>query len=265
MFVSSECPQPAMKKLFNVLVLVLAANFLLAAGGVGWLFQTGKLDKDRLSAIKLVLFPTAQPQEVVATQPATQPAVDASTVKLDELLAKYAGRRTGEQVELIQQSIEGQAVALDRRSRELDDLMQQVLREKEELARRAGALEADEKQLAERAQQQVADASDKGFQDTLKLMVAMPGKQAKSALMALPDPTVARYLQSMPPRTASRIIKEFKLPSEQARINQVLDLMRQGGSQAATQPSNDDDVPPAAGTRASPPLSNAAAAIAPRE
>ena len=30
-----------MKKLLNVLVLVLAMNFLAVAGGVGWLWQTG--------------------------------------------------------------------------------------------------------------------------------------------------------------------------------------------------------------------------------
>ncbi|QOV89909.1 MotE family protein [Humisphaera borealis] len=228
-----------MKKLLNALVLVLAVNFLAVAGGVGWLFSSGKLDKDRIAAIKELLFPVEKPPEVVATQPATQPAAQESSVlKLDELLARYAGRRTGEQVELIQQSIDAQAVALDRRSRELDDLMKQILREKEDLARKTGALDADRQKLTDLEKKQLADAGDKGFQDSLKLLLAMPGKQAKSALMDLPDDTVVRYLQSMPPRTASKIIKEFKTPAEQTRINLVLDRMRQGGALPATQPTD---------------------------
>lgn len=251
-----------MKKLLNVLVLVLAANFLLVVVGVGWLFWSGKLDRDRVSAIKEMLLATEQPQALASTQPTTQPTAGPSAVKFDELLAKYAGRRTGEQVELMQQSIDAQSAALDRRSRELDDLMQQVLREKEELARRTQTLESDQEQLAGKKDQQLADASDKGFQDSLKLLVAMPGKQAKSSLMALPDETVARYLQSMPPRTASKIIREFKTPAEQARINLVLDLMRQGGAVAATRPAEDALAAPIASP---PPLANTAAVTVPRE
>ena len=37
-----------MKKLFNVIVLALAINFLAAAGGVAWLFRSGHLDRARL-------------------------------------------------------------------------------------------------------------------------------------------------------------------------------------------------------------------------
>ncbi len=228
-----------MKKLLSAIVFVLAINFLAVLGGVGWLFQSGKMDREKLGLIKDMLFAEPKPPEVVATQPATQPAAtEPTTLKLDELLAKYAGRRTGEQVELIQQSIDAQAVALDRRSRELDDLMQQILREKEELARKTASLDSDRQQLTEQEKKQVADASDKGFQDSLKLLMAMPGKQAKAAFMDLDDPTVARYLQAMPPRSASKIIKEFKTPVEQTRINLVLDRMRQGGKSPATQPAD---------------------------
>jgi len=250
------------KKLFNAIVLVLAINFLAVAGTVGWLFQSGKIDREKLAAIRELVMATDAPPEVVATQPATQPAPQNSLVKLDELLSRYAGRGTGEQVELIQQAVDAQAVALDRRSRELDDLMQQVLREKEELARRNSTLEEDRRQLAAKERQQLADASDKGFQDSLKLYMAMPGKQAKTALMAMPDETVVRYLQAMPPRSASKIIREFKAPAEQVRITALLDLMRQGGPAPATQPTLDVDDGPA---DAQPPRPASAAANAPTE
>jgi hypothetical protein len=205
---------------------------------VGYLFATGKLDKTRVRAINEILFPPAPAgPEVLATQPTTQPTTQPAS-RLDELLAKYAGRRAGEQVELIQQSVDAQASALDRRSRELDNLMQQILREKAELAHKSAAIDAERLRITDRENQQAAQANDQGFQDSLKLYSAMPGKQAKSAFMAMPDDTVARYLQAMPPRTATKIIKEFKSAEEQERINRVMDRMRQGGG-PATRPASD--------------------------
>jgi hypothetical protein len=56
--------------------------------------------------------------------------------------------------------------------------------------------------------------------------------------MAMPDDDVARYLQAMPPRTATKIIKEFKSAEEQDRINRVMDRMRQGPG-PATRPASD--------------------------
>ena len=48
-----------MKKLFSVLVLMLALNFLAAGGAVGWLYQSGRLDKTKIAEIRSVLFPPA--------------------------------------------------------------------------------------------------------------------------------------------------------------------------------------------------------------
>jgi septal ring factor EnvC (AmiA/AmiB activator) len=223
-----------MKKLLGVLVLVLAVNFLAVAGGVGWLFASGAADKAKVAAVRDLLWPKPPVAEAVATQPSTQPAVKATDL-LDDLLAKYAGRRAGEQVELIQQSVDAQGASLDRRARELDNLLAQILREKEELTRKSGALEAERKRVAAQEDEQKALAGEKGFQDSLKLYSSMSGKQAKASFLAMSDDMVVRYLQSMPQRTAAKIIKEFKSPDEQDRINRVLERMRQGNP--ATQPA----------------------------
>src|SRR5438045_9724476 len=88
-----------MKKLWNVLVLTLALNFLAVAGLAGWLVQSKKLDRTKAHAIKAILFPTelAAPATQPSTQPTTQP-----TLRLEELLAHASGRTAAEQVELIQ-------------------------------------------------------------------------------------------------------------------------------------------------------------------
>jgi Mg/Co/Ni transporter MgtE len=78
-------------------------------------------------------------------------------------------------------------------------------------------------------------AQDKGFQDSLQLYNSMPAKQVKAVFMGLDDETVVNYLQSMQPRRASMIIKEFKTPDELSRIARVLEIMRQ--SESLTRPS----------------------------
>ena len=37
-----------MKRLWDVLVLTLALNFLAVAGAVGWMYQSGRIDRQRV-------------------------------------------------------------------------------------------------------------------------------------------------------------------------------------------------------------------------
>lgn len=220
-------------KFISALLAVLAINFLLLAGGVGWLYQQGRLDREKAMAIKDILFPPT------AEDPAsTQPVVDPTTqpvLQLEALLAQKAGRPAGEQVEFIQHTFDAQMAQLDRRHRELADLQrqvdlaqQQLARDRDNLTTQQDALQA-EKELATRL------AADKGFQDSLSLYTTMQGKQVKAIFMTLDDQTVVNYLRAMQPRTANRILKEFKTPEETQRVQRVLELMRQATPEAAAQ------------------------------
>jgi flagellar motility protein MotE (MotC chaperone) len=240
-----------MKKILQVLSMVLAINFLAVLGGVGWLMQSGHLDRARARAVKLVLFPTT-----ATTEPTTEPADAAPAtqpfVNLDDLLARHAGKRAGEQVEIIQQSFDEQSAQLDRRKRELDALAEQVGREQKRLADAGTSLEQARKQLDEREKQDESRASDKGFQDTLKLYTSMPAPQVKKVFMSLPVETVVNYLQAMQPRNAAKIIKEFKTKDETDLIQKVLEKMRQGGPP----PAPDGPTPADSGVGAGPAQAN---------
>jgi len=226
-----------MKKLFQVLSMVLAINFLAVLGGVGWLLQSGHLDRTRAQAVKEVLFPTTATTEPTTEQAAASPTSQ-PFVNLDELLASHAGKSAGEQVEIIQQSFDTQSAQLDRRKRELDALAEQVAREQKRLADTGASLEQARKQLDEREKQDESRASDKGFQDSLKLYNSMPPAQVKKIFMSLPMETVVNYLQAMPPRSATKIIKEFKTEKETELIHQVMEKMRQGGPAVPPEGSN---------------------------
>ena len=214
-----------MKKLISVLVLVLALNFLAVSGVVGWLVQSKHVDRTRMIAIRDIVFP--KQVEAPATQPASSDSPTTQPImKLEELLARTTGRSASDQVEYIQHAFDAQMAQLDRRARELNDQQRQVDLAKQQMAKDRAALVADQKKLADQQQLATRLAGDKGFQDSLLRYQAMPGKQVKQIFMTLDDATVMNYLQAMEPRTAARIIKEFKSPEELQRIQTVLERMR---------------------------------------
>jgi hypothetical protein len=212
------------KKLGGVITMTLALNFLAAAGGIAYLFQSGKLDRAKVLSIKELVF-APPPTAAATTQPTTQPTTKPAN-SLEELLAKASGRTTGEQVEFIQRSFDAQMALLDRRQRELADLQRQVDLAKQQMERDRVALEKGRVELASQQQLATKLATDKGFQDSLLLYNTMPSKQVKTIFMTLDDATMRQYLQAMQPRVAARIIKEFKAPDEVTRIQKVMEAMR---------------------------------------
>lgn len=218
-----------MKKLLSVIALVLALNFLALVGLAGYLHNTGQLTRDKLLAIKDILFPPPPPPA-----PATQPAAASTqpTLRLEELLAKYAGRPPTEQLEYIRRSFDSQMAQLDRAQRELLHLQSQVVAEKQKLAADRAALEAEKKKLEVQRLEAQRLAADQGFQDSLALYETLPAKQVKTVFMGLEDAVVIQYLQAMEDRTAAKIMKEFKSPEEAERLKQIMEKLRQ--AQAST-------------------------------
>jgi len=214
-----------MKKLFSAIMIVLALNFLAVAGGVGYLFQQKKLDREKVYAIKDLLFPPPASTETATTQPVDDPT-SRPTARLDELLAKKTGMSTGEQVDFLQQTFDAQTIQLDRRRRELDDLQRQVELAKQQAAQDRAKIDADRATLTAERDEAKKLESDQGFQDSLTMYQAMPGKQVKNIFMSLDDETVTRYLQAMGASGSKKILKEFKSPEEVARVQTIMERMR---------------------------------------
>ena len=219
-----------MKRLVYVLMLTLALNFLAVAGGVGYLFQSGKLDKQKIFAIKEIINP---PAPVVA--PATQPAsATPPAMKLDELLAQHAGRPPVEQLEYIRQAFDAQMVQMERAQKEMLALRSQAEAAQAAARREREALEIAKKKLDAREKEMLQQASDKGFQDSLALYNSLPAKQTKALFMGLEVDKAVEYLQAMEPRAAARITKEFKTPEETERLKKIMDRLRAPSTQAAS-------------------------------
>src|SRR5438477_5433692 len=141
-----------MKKFFNVLMLILAVNFLAAAGGVWWLYQSKHLDRQKIIAIKEIIFPTGS--DAPTTQPADSSPATQPILRLEELLARANGRTAAEQVEFIQHAFDAQMAQLDRRQRELNDQQRQVDLAKQQMARDRATLLADQQKLSDQQQEE---------------------------------------------------------------------------------------------------------------
>jgi hypothetical protein len=214
-----------LKKLFFVLVLTLALNFIALAGGVGYLFQTGQLNKAKISQIKDVLF--APPPAPSAPAAATTSKTPDSRTVLANLMSGQTGRPALDQVEFLRRTFDAQMLELDQKQRQVADLQRQVDLANQKLASDRAALDKREKDLDAKEQETQRLQDDAGFQSSLALYTAMPAKQVKSIFMTLGEPTVQQYIQAMDTRTAGKIIKEFKSADETAFIQRILERIRQ--------------------------------------
>lgn len=213
-----------MKQFWNILVLTLALNFVLIAGGVGYLIYDQRLDEDTVAQIRELLYPPPVPEivEEQTTEPPPEPAM-----VLDELLAEYTGFSSAEKVEQVQHAFDAQLAQLERRHQELRDLQIQVDLAKQQLAADRVTLAKQEQALRLEQEEQLRLQNDQGFQDSLALYQTMRSRQVKEVFLGLDDATIIRYLQAMQPRVAARIVKEFKTPDEISRIQRILEQMRQ--------------------------------------
>ena len=214
-----------MKKLWNILVLALAVNFVAVLAGVGYLYRTKRLDRERVAAIRELLFPPVAPAGESTTRPAEQAATQ-PTLKLEELLAAQSGRPAAEQAQFLQRTFDSRMAQLDRRQREVEALHDLVRHAEQKLTTERDAFETRRAALEAREQEATRLAADKGFQDALQLYGTMRPKQVKDVFVTLPEDVVVRYLRAMEPRAASKVLKEFKAPAELERLKTLMERVR---------------------------------------
>ncbi len=222
------------KKMLNLVSAVLALNFLVVAGGIGYLLFTGKLSKDRIGEIRALVLASDEPAttQPTTTQPAQEVPPTTPMLRMDTLLTEASGRVEPTQIGVVQTAFDAQNALLERRLREVEDQRRQLTQAKADFEAQRKSLLEQAAALAQKQEAQEKLAEDKGFQDTLTLYQAMPPKKVKDIFKGLPEDVVVRYLQSMEPRQAGSILKEFKTPEETSRAQAILEKMRQANAKA---------------------------------
>lgn len=223
----------ALRKLLNLTVVVLAINFIGMAVAAMLLAQRADLSREKLSQVKQILFPSEETPAVDEPKPA-EPAEPTPMEQLIALLDVQAGKSTEQRVRDVRETFDERAVVLGRarrelvdRQRQIDAATQKLLQERSEFESRRQAFETAVATAADRA-------NDEGFRTTLTLYEQMPAKQTKEIFLQLENQTVLAFLVAMEPRTAAKVLKEFKTDPEIQKITDILELMRQGDPAATS-------------------------------
>ena len=155
-------------------------------------------------------------------------------------MARAAALPVGERMAGVQQAEDMQAAQLDLQRRQLRDIQAQVAMAQSQATTDRDAVVKDRQAYTAQQNRLAALSADKGFQDSLDLYRTLPAHQVKEIFTTLPDETVQRYLQAMDARQAGKIMKEYKSPEDTARLERVLERIRQNPIPAPATPTATD-------------------------
>ncbi len=207
-----------MKRAWNIVSFVAVVNLLTVLIVVTWAWQSGRLDAERLAAIRSMLF---------ESEPESTASEDASVVvvptSMDIPLGSSDRLAWFDQWEMEQeqrlQQLMGEA---ERRSREVQNRLNAL--EQERLAfeaERAAHFEAVDAAAAVEAEQR--------FQQTVKLYERARADTAKVWLIGMIDQwgmeQAGRVLAAMDQRAAARLLQAFETAEEQRLATNLLNML----------------------------------------
>lgn len=221
-----------MKTAWNIIAIVALLNLLVLLGFVGWMYQSGRLDRERYDAA-IAMFKSTIKQ---------QAADEEEERKKEEVL-----RVEQEKVAHLKRVADGPVTMIDRLSadQQIDELaMHKLSRLQSEIVDLRRGLESQNRQLAMEREKLTADrkayadylAERKAMHegedfrrviDTLEQLKAPQAKQMMQEMAARGQlDLVVDYLASMDIRKRAAILKEFKTPQEISAATVLIEKMR---------------------------------------
>jgi hypothetical protein len=235
-----------MKKLWNLISIIAFVNLLAILGVGGWLWTSGRMDKEKL---REMLAPPPPPEPAAQTAAEPEPELDLTPtgVKIE------AGDRQMRRQALSLRRLQEEKVQLDR---VLDDREAKLAAEKESFSAERSAWEAS---IAESK----SAKTDEQFAKAVKLLESVPPKQGKELILELVDSKrkdeAVAYLDAMSAFKRSNLMKAFKGEEEMKVAAELLEAIRQRTPEprVAAQPGASES-PNAAASSAATPSASAA-------
>lgn len=248
-----------MKKLWNLISIIAFVNLLAVLGFGGWLWSSGRMDKEKLKAMLEAPPPPADPNaNAEAPPPEPEGDLTPTTLKID------AGERQTRREAMSSRRLNEEKDQLDK---ELEDREQKLAAERDGFKAERDAWEASMASTK-------AAKTDEQFRKAVKLLENVPAKQGKEWILELvkqgeTDQAVA-YLDTMSSFKATALLKAFKGDEETKVATELLEKLRQrtpsarpvatSGEGAAAPATPADAVPaPLSSSSAKPPAAKPAA------
>jgi hypothetical protein len=224
-------------------------NLLALALFTAWLWQSGRLNRQRIDSVRDMLAHT------IAEDVAEMEAAAAES-KRDHAEAAENARRanpplpSAAQVNEISVMNTREYLTLRRLEDEKNMLVEQLRLQSQRMQEELAAFESQRAQWEQATRADRDRQADEQFQKTVKLYESLPAKQSKAMLVELVDrnatPQAIAYLDAMDPRAAAKILRELKTDTENKLATELLENLRTFGLTAedAKEAGNADHAQP---------------------
>ncbi len=224
-----------MKVLWYAISAVLLLNALAIIGGVVWLYQDGRLNRERVDQVYAILKVRIAEEAAAAKAQNEEDEKAAKAAEQDAWLEdvrqgpsnvenRLAERLEGHEL-LLQEirSLKEQRAALHRRLDQVGRIMED----------RQKALDEQQARFEQQMKEQADRLASEDFKKAVALYQQSKPKQVKKMFMDLvklgEQEQVVDYLAAMPTRKAAGILKEFKSDTEISLATQLVESLRRRG------------------------------------
>lgn len=223
-------------KAFTLAILIVAFLHVLATFGfAGWLYGTGRLNRERVMAVVETFKPTLE-EEARQKEEATRLEAEAKAVA--ENAARLEATAEGpltltDRLAADEQKDEVAVQRLERLQRETTDLRRQIDRAKELLAKQKGELDDEREAFDDFVASTTTRLQDSDFQQAVGMYEGLKPRQSKQMFQDLiakgETEKVVNYLASMQGRKAAAVLKEFKSPPEIEQATMLIQKLSERG------------------------------------
>lgn len=228
-----------MKTLKRSILVLLVLNLIGTLVGMGWLFTSGRVSKDRMVELTQLFEEPVQIEQ--ARLQAQQKAIEAAQAAVPRPIPELAlnsDERNLVRVEMTQVDI----ARLDRMKREVQDLQLTLRKERAELSQEQDKLQQSQDAFNAMRTRLGDLEGSKQFKKALETLTGMAPKDAKTVLSTLlvtktngTDPRegkyeeVVSYLSAMDARARTSIMTEFVKAGEEQLAADLLESVRLRG------------------------------------
>jgi len=232
-----------MKNAYHALAVLAILHIVAAAGFVGWLAATNRLNRERVAEVKDTFTQTIA-KEKAEEQRAKE--LEKKAKEEAERQAQLAGvgglASTAEKLAAEKQRNELILRRLERTRREIESLSTNLHLARQRMERQREKLLASRKELEQRLKAIESRLNDEGFKKTVQLYETLPADQVKSMFIDLMEKgktdQVVAFIEAMQVRKAGKVLKEFEEPEDVGRAVELTERLRARGSDLVEQVEN---------------------------
>ncbi len=221
-----------MKTAWNMISFLAVVNLLALVLFTAWLWQSGRLDRRRIDAVRDMLSQTIQ-AEAEAQQAAAETARQAEAERMDESLQSNPPLPSAQQINQLSAINAREQLTLQRLEDEKNMLVEQLRLQSQKMNQERAEFEAQRAAWEQATKADRERQADGQFQKTVTLYETLPAKQAKAMLVELVDRNqtaqAIAYLDAMDSRAAAKILRELKTDVENQLATELLEQLRTFG------------------------------------